>query len=299
MESQKVNTQYKDRLFRLLFGNESAKDNILTLYNALHDTAYTNADDLTIFTLDDAVYIKMKNDVAFLVDSYLSLWEQQSSYNPNMPVRGLMYFGNLYDKYIEENERNIYGSALVKIPTPQYIVFYNGVREQDSVKKLRLSDAFMNPDDSGDFEWTATMYNLNKGKNDELLIKCKPLSDYMELVNRIRQNQKNGMIVEAAVDRAVDSCIEDGILSEFLIGHRAEVRDMCITEFNEKVFVNGIRAEGIQEGIQQGLQQGAQQARIEAVENMLRANIPEQTIRSMGYTEEELSSAKQNISVLV
>jgi hypothetical protein len=299
MESQKVNTQYKDRLFRLLFGNESAKDNILTLYNALHDTAYTNADDLTIFTLDDAVYIKMKNDVAFLVDSYLSLWEQQSSYNPNMPVRGLMYFGNLYDKYIEENERNIYGSALVKIPTPQYIVFYNGVREQDSVKKLRLSDAFMNPDDSGDFEWTATMYNLNKGKNDELLIKCKPLSDYMELVNRIRQNQKNGMIVEAAVDRAVDSCIEDGILSEFLIGHRAEVRDMCITEFNEKVFVNGIRAEGIQEGIQQGLQQGAQQARIEAVENMIRANIPEQTILSMGYTEEELSSAKQNISVLV
>jgi flagellar biosynthesis/type III secretory pathway protein FliH len=143
------------------------------------------------------------------------------------------------------------------------------------------------------------MYNLNKGKNDELLIKCKPLSDYMELVNRIRQNQKNGMIVEAAVDRAVDSCIEDGILSEFLIGHRAEVRDMCITEFNEKVFVNGIRAEGIQEGIQQGLQQGAQQARIEAVENMIRANIPEQTIRSMGYTEEELSSAKQNISVLV
>lgn len=97
----KVNIQYKDRLFRLLFGSEEVRENIISLYNALNDTDYPPEHEFDITTLDDAVYIKMKNDVSLLIDSYLPLWEQQSSYNPNMPLRGLMYFGNLYDAYID------------------------------------------------------------------------------------------------------------------------------------------------------------------------------------------------------
>ena len=119
----KINKQYKDRLFRLLFGSLDMKENIISLYNALNSTDYIEADIEEITTLDDAIYIKMKNDVSFLIDSYLTLWEQQSSYNPNMPIRGFMYFANLFDEYIDKNNYNIYGTKLVKIPTPKYVVF--------------------------------------------------------------------------------------------------------------------------------------------------------------------------------
>ena len=245
MSDTKINKAYKDRLFCLLFGREEYKENILSLYNALNNTSYTNVEDIEITTIDDAIYIKMKNDVSFLIDSYLLLWEQQSSFNPNMPVRGMMYFGKLYSAYIKMRNLNIYGSTLISIPTPKYMVLYNGEQNASATVKLKLSDAFMNKDDSGDFEWTATMINLNKGKNDSLLAKCKVLSDYMYLIGLIKKYQKT-MEFADAVDKAVVECIENDVLADFLIRHRAEVKDVCITEFDEKAFVNGIREEGCQ-----------------------------------------------------
>ena len=242
-----VNKKYKDRLFCLLFGNEEYKENILALYNALCNTSYTNTDDIQIYTIDDVIYIKMKNDVSILLDSFLYLWEQQSTYNPNMPIRGLMYFGKMYDRYISENHLNIYGRTLIKIPTPRYTVLYNGMGEQPGSLQLKLSDSFINPDSSGNFEWTASMINLNDGKNDELLNHCQPLKDYMTLINKIRKNSET-MDFEQAVDVAVTYCIEHDVLRAFLVKHRAEVKDVCITEYNEKSFVDGIRAEGREEG---------------------------------------------------
>lgn len=164
MAERKINRKYKDRLFRLRFGSEEYKEDILSIYNALNGTSYRNVDDISITTIDDVIYIKMKNDVSLLLDGNMSLWEQQSSVNPNMPVRGLLYFGNLYDQYIKMNKLNIYGKKLQKIPTPEYIVFYNGEEDYGPITQLRLSDAFIHKNDSGDFEWTATVYNLNKGK---------------------------------------------------------------------------------------------------------------------------------------
>lgn len=248
MSDTKINREYKDRLFCLLFGKEEYKDNILSLYNALNNTSYDNVDDIEITTIDDAIYIKMKNDVSFLIDSYLLLWEQQSSFNPNMPVRGMMYFGKLYSAYIKTRNLNIYGNTLISIPTPKYMVLYNGEQTAPSTVKLKLSDAFMHEDESGEFEWTATMINLNKGKNDSLLAKCKVLSDYMYLIELIRKYQRI-MEFADAVDKAVVECIENDVLADFLIRHRAEVKDVCITEFDEKAFVNGIREEGRREAI--------------------------------------------------
>lgn len=188
-----VNKKYKDRLFCLLFGNEEHKDNILSLYNALCHTTYTNEEDIQIYTIDDVIYIKMKNDVSILLDSFLYLWEQQSTFNPNMPIRGFMYFGKMYDRYITENSLNIYG------------------------------------------------------KNEDLLNNCRSLKDYMTLINEIRKNSKI-MNFENAVDAAVTYCIEHDVLKTFLLKHRAEVKDVCITEYDEKTFVDGIRAEGRAEG---------------------------------------------------
>lgn len=121
MSDVKINRKYKDRLFRLRFGSEEYKEDMLSLYNALNGTEYSNPDDISITTIDDVIYIKMKNDVSILLDGNMPLWEQQGSINPNMPVRGFMYFGDLYNKYIKTNELNIYGKKLQKIPTPQYI----------------------------------------------------------------------------------------------------------------------------------------------------------------------------------
>jgi len=190
------------------------------------------------------IYIKMKNDVSLLLDSYLSLWEQQSTFNPNMPVRGLMYYGNLYNSYIKKHELPIYGSILVKIPTPRYIVFYNGNSDREPIEKLKLSDAFIHEDINHEFEWTATMINLNKGQNEELLSKCKPLSDYMTLINKINCYNESEATIEQAVERAINECIEENVLADFLQKHKGDVMNTCLTEFDEKAFQKGCRAEG-------------------------------------------------------
>ena len=175
-----VQRNYKDRLFRRLFGGEDTKENLLMLYNALNGTDYVNADDLTVNTIEDVIYMKMKNDVSCIVDGRLSLFEHQSTFSPNLPVRGMMYFAKMYDRFIEENHLDIYGKALVKLPTPQYYVIYNGEEDQPDVMEPKLSDAFERPVVSGEFEWSAIMYNINSGHNRELLKKCKPLADYQQ-----------------------------------------------------------------------------------------------------------------------
>ena len=134
-----------------------------------------------------------------------------------MPVRGLMYYAKMYDKYIKSRALNIYGSKLIRIPTPRYIVFYNGTEEIDSIKQLRLSDSFIKHDKTGAFEWTATLCNLNKGKNDELRFQCKVLDGYMTLIERIREKLKNTEDIEKAVKKAVKNGIKRRLQSCFVM----------------------------------------------------------------------------------
>ena len=288
-----INREYKDRLFRLLFGQEETKGNMLSLYNALNHTDYTNPDDITITTIDDVIYVGMKNDVSFILADYINLWEQQSSYNPNMPLRGFLYFGKLYNSFVERNRLNIYGSVLMKIPTPQYVVLYNGTADQPAEQKLRLSDAFIQPVNGSEFEWTATMININAGKNDELLKSCPALRDYMTLVNRIRENRGQGNDVEDAIDKAVVSCIEDDVLKEFLLKHRTEVLDVCITEFNKDVYEEGIRAEGRAEGREEGREaRGLENARAMLADKMDISLI----VKYSGLTESQVLSLKESMA---
>ncbi len=241
-----VNKKYKDRFFCLLFGSAEYREYALSLYNAVNDTEYENADELVLYTLSDAVYMKMKNDVSYLVHNTIALYEQQSTVNPNMPVRGLLYFGEMYSKYISNSSDDLYGSKLIKLPNPQYIVFYNGSAEYAGPEKLKLSDAFYMPDESGEYEWTATVVNINCAEN-VIRKKCHILDEYMQFVERIRLYVKT-MQLEDAVDRAIRECIEYNILKEILLSHRAEVRMLCITEFDEKKHEDGLREEGRAEG---------------------------------------------------
>ena len=177
MSEIKVNRCYKDRMFVKLFGNPAYAQNALELYNAVNGTCYTDPEGLIFYTIENAVYMSMKNDVAICLESILNLFEHQSTPNPNMPVRGLMYYGKLYDKYIETNNLNIYSESLQRLPTPRYFVFYNGRADAPEKEMLRLTDAFSTPDKSS-IEVTATVYNINAGNNSELMERCRTLSEY-------------------------------------------------------------------------------------------------------------------------
>jgi hypothetical protein len=234
-------------LFRLIFGEEKNKRNLLVLYNAINGTGYDDISQFQLMTIDDCIYMGMKNDIGLLIDFWLTLYEQQSTWNPNTPVRGMFYFSGMFEKYIALNKLNIYGSKLIKLPTPQYIVFYNGMDERMAGKdevKLRLSDAFGDKSVAGEFEWTATVKNINLGRNKELMEKCRPLMEYATLVDKIRRHNDELGDIEKAVNKAVNECIKEGILEDFLIGHKAEVMDVCLTEYNEVETQNAFIDEG-------------------------------------------------------
>lgn len=185
----------------------------------------------------------MKNDVSFMVSRTINLYEHQSSFNPNMPLRGFLYFADLYRQLIPESEK-LYSRALLKIPTPKYIVFYNGETDMKEADKLalRLSDAFDDSSVKNDFEWTATMININYGHNSEILSRCKTLEDYSKFVSLVREYQKSESLSDA-IDNAADDCIKNDILKEFLLKHRREVNNMTLTEFDEKKYEQVVRSD--------------------------------------------------------
>ena len=182
-----TNREYKDRLFKFIFKD---KEKLLSLYNALNDTHYTNPEDIEITTLEDVIYCNMKNDVSFIIDDRLSLFEHQSTLNRNMPLRGFLYFAKHFEKYIEEHHLNIYRSALVELPTPKFVVFYNGNDMKEDRILLRLSDSFSKTPEKACMELEALVLNINYGKNKELMEGCRPLMEYSYFVKKVKQYLK-------------------------------------------------------------------------------------------------------------
>ncbi len=245
------NTQPKvyDHLFIAIFGKntERSKRWRLELYNALNNTNYTDPDALELNTLENVIYIKMHNDVSFLIDSQMTLYEHQRTTNPNMPLRGFFYFAQLYQKFVDSKRELIGTSTLIKIPNPNYIVFYNGNTERDEDYELKLSDAFMHEDKSGNFEWTARVLNINKNYNLTLQKKCKPLYDYIQFVSRINDNKEKGMSIEEAVDEAVDWACEQNLLEGYIREQKAEVKMNLLTEYDEEEYIRIWRRDGRQQ----------------------------------------------------
>ena len=182
-----------------------------------------------------------KNDVSLILANEMHLYEHQSKYNPNMPLRGFIYFAKLYEKYIAKMNLNIYDAPLKKIPTPHYYVFYNGPEFHEEHEILRLSDAFEKENDSGEYEWTAHLLNINLGKNKKLMKQCKKLEDYAILIDKIRCYNKELGDLEEAVIRAVDECIDENHLKDFLVQHKSEVVGMILTEWDEEAYLEDIR----------------------------------------------------------
>ena len=175
----------KDRLFRYLF--EKDRDALLELYNALNGTAYRDPSQLEIVTIESAVYVVMKNDLAYILSGTLSMYEHQSTYSPNLPVRFLIYLAQEYQMVIDKAERSLYGTGQISLPTPQCVVFYNGMKEMPEEQTLRLSDAFENKRAEADVELTVRMLNINYGHNKLLMEKCRILEEYSKLVAVMRE----------------------------------------------------------------------------------------------------------------
>ena len=268
------NRQYQDRLFKAIFGREEHKDWLLSLYNALNGSSYTDPSAIEINTIEGIIYVTMKNDISFLIDSQLNLYKQQSSYNPNMPLRGLMYFSQLYQKYISKQRKDIYSSALLKIPTPQFIVIYTGSTELDDVKELKLSDSFEVPDTSGRFEWTATVVNISKGHSLKLLEQCPPLRDYAVYVSRIKGNVAAGMTKEDAVNEAMEYSIEHNLLNGYFLEQKMEVLNMSLTEFDQEEYDRNRFNDGKEAGIAIGIAEGERKNALQNARNFKYKNIP-------------------------
>ncbi len=167
-----------------------------------------------------------------------------------MPLRGFMYFGHLYNQYIRSTKQDIYGKTLVKIPYPQYIVFYNGTDKCDDKTELKLSDAFINKKEENRFEWTATMLNINAGHNRDLMDKCLALKEYSGFIQLIRDYNKS-LPLEQAVDMAVKEAGNWQCLGRFLQKHRSEVVSVVLMEYDEKLQEDTCFKEGIKEGLEQ------------------------------------------------
>ena len=275
-----ANRQYKDTVFRMLF---SEKENLLSLYNAVTGKAYQNADDLKIVTLENAIYMGMKNDLAFMLETNIYLYEHQSTLNPNIPLRDLIYIGIEYQQYVDD--KSLYSSRLQKIPAPKFMVFYNGTDAVDDRVELRLSNAYEHLAGEPDLELKALMLNVNEGHNKELMEQCQTLKEYAIYVARVRKYASE-MNLNDAVARAIDECIKEGILVEFLRKNRSEVKMVSILEYDKEWEEKKLRkaeyeagrsegieigkSEGIEIGKSKGIEIGRDKAMAEFVCNMIK-----------------------------
>ena len=250
-----VSREYKDRLFNFLFGSEENKEWTLSLYNAVNRSGYTDASQIQITTIREVMYLSIHNDVSFLISDEVNLYEQQSTFNPNMPLRQLQYAGNLYEKYITEHKMNKFGAKLLKLPVPKLVVFYNGTLDRDDETVLHLSDSFPVGADA-DIEVKVRMININYGRSEDILASCKPLQEYAWLVEEIRKNRKETEI-EEAVDMAIAEMPQNYVIKPFLDAHRAEVKGMLLTEYNEAETMELFREEGRMEGREEAMADAA------------------------------------------
>lgn len=273
---QEVNKKYKDTVFRRLFGEAH---NALSLYNSLNGTEYTDEAMLEYNTLENAIYMNVKNDISFLIAHHMNLYEHQSTINPNMPLRDLIYISEQLQVYIKE--LSIYSTKLQRIPTPSFVVFYNGSDEMPEKVVLRLSDAFEIPVEDPELELKVTVYNINSGKNEELKKKCPVLAEYMTYIDKVRK-YADKMELKEAVEAAINECIREHVLVDFLKRQKAEVIMLSIYEYDEERELKLIRADerelGHEEGIAQGLKQGLEQG-IDALVDMC---------RELGYSDEQI-----------
>jgi hypothetical protein len=272
-----VNRKYKSSVFESYF-NDGAK--LIEAYNAIKGKHYPKDTEVEINTLEDALFMEQINDVSFLLDERLIvLIEHQSTISENFPLRMLLYIGRLYEKILESD--NIYRQRLIKIPKPDFIVLYNGDDEYPDRAEIRLSAAFKDADIPDLLELTVRVYNINKGRNAEILQKSRSLGDYAAFIGRVKENRAAGLSADNAIAEAVEYCISNGIMKEYLESNASEVRNMLFTEWNMDDAKRIWREEALEEGMEKA-------AESIAARMLLKGDTPEGVAERVGLSLEKV-----------
>ncbi|MBP5151736.1 MAG: hypothetical protein ILP13_02335 [Lachnospiraceae bacterium] len=283
-----VNREYKSSVFKAYF---SIRENCLALYNAVNGTNYGDDADIRIETLENSVFLNIYNDVSFVICGTINLYEHQSTLNPNMALRDLFYISHLYKAIAMRSDNDLYGSKLIKLPNPSFMVFYNGRDDAPEEEILKLSDSFEHRSDNPELELTVRFVNINFGHNNDLMNGCTPLRDYSILTKRVRDNLDSGLGIRDAATKAVDSCIEDNIMRDYLVKEKAGVIAMHVLDYNEEKHARSLREEG--------MEKGRAECRITDLAQMLSRGGTEADLRRfLDATDEEIALAKEKATKL-
>lgn len=256
------NREYKSDVFSMLMEDSA---NALEVYNALNGTNLTDPEAIEIRTLDKGVSLSVRNDAAFIVDAALSIYEHQSTVCPNMPVRNLIYYSTIVAKILKD--KNIYGRGRVRIPVPKFVVFYNGDEDQPEEYYMKLSDSFAKKTDNPELELVCKVYNINYGKNEQLLEKCGIIRQYMTFVEYVRfyHKEQDYDNLETAINRAINRCIDEGVLVDFLKENRSEVVKVTQLDYTFDRQIMLEREEAREEGREEGRAEGREEGRAEEI----------------------------------
>ncbi len=254
------NNKHKDTVFRMLYKD---KRNLLELYNAINHSNYDDPNELTITTLEGETFLHMKNDISFLLDFELNLYEHQSSPCPNIPLRDLQYVASIYRSIIPSEKT--FKAERIMIPEPKFIVFYNGTVSMPDEVTYKLSDMFETKGAEPQLELIVHQYNVNAGHNPELMQACSTLNQYSLFVQKVRKYREEYMsfvddrlqndsdfdealfkkeVIRKAVKRAIDECIEEDILKDFFVKYRKEVIKVGVLEYSAERHLQVIKDEG-------------------------------------------------------
>ena len=292
---KKINRNHKDSVFVDLFSNDIyAKENFISLYNALHKTNLDpKTTDVKPVMLENVLYMSYYNDISMLVDGkIIVLIEHQSTVNQNMPFRFLEYISRIYEKITSEEDR--FGKKLIKLPIPEFYVFYNGVENYPSESELKLSDAFLIPKEkhnlkNNDFtlEITAKIININSEKDNPILHQCEPLKQYSDFIKEVRNCMKEN--IKNPFTTAINRSIKNGVLSEYLKRKSTEVHNMLFGEYDYETDIRVQRREAFEDGVEQN--------KIKTANEALKMNLSfEQIAKLTGLSEEKILQLSKEIS---
>lgn len=267
-----ANKEYKSDVFSMLLQD---KKRAMEIYNAINGTDYDDPELVEMTTLDDKSFsLTVRNDASFILDANLSLYEHQSTYCPNMPLRDLLYFASIIQKQIKAQKRDIYGGRILKIPVPHFVVFYNGKEDAPDQYDLRLSDAFEKETEDPEIELVCHVYNINSGKNTPLLSKCQTLREYMYFVDMVRKNNEISGNLEDAIEKAINQCMEENVLRDFLAQHREEVMHVMTLDYTFERRLEMQRAEAIEDGERIGKEIGKEEKLSEQIRKKIQKGKP-------------------------
>ena len=301
------NREYKSDVISMML---QIPEYALDVYNAMNDSAYTDPDMIQIMRLENGISLSVRNDASFFISNYLNLYEHQSTYSPNAPLRFLIYLTNLLKTTIRK--RDLYSRKRVQIATPHFAVFYNGTEKRPEKEVLKLSDAFIHHTDTPEIELTVTVYNINPNNNTQLLEKSEVLRGYMIFVNHVRENLEHQKKIaqnapeyeeelEVAINEAIDYCVKHHIMEEFFRENRNEVTKSMVLDYTWERREELIRAEEYEDGKREGYAAGISQGRAEGEKDTHRFLINKwlQKGKTIAEIAEDLGKSEEYVESLM